>query len=668
MQHTHIIPLYAVYEFPERNFRALCMPFLGGATLASVLGLMGDQPMAKRTGRSLLDALDAAQNEVTVRVPGRGAYLQALVGASYVDAVCWLGACLADGLQYAHERGLVHLDLKPSNVLLAAAAQPLLLDFHLALHPLSAGLPAPEWLGGTPQYMSPEQICAWEAARRDRPIPKAVDGRSDVYSLGKVLYFALAERDDSPLPPLHRCNSQVSAGLSDIISKCLAERAEDRYPDAASLANDLRRHLAQLPLKGVPNRDPRERWRKWRRRRPNAALWTGLLLALVGAGVTLLAGAVDRYREAQGALTDGQDQMRRRAYAEALHTFARGKARAEGIPGAVSLTESLDHQIRLARRAQIVLDLHATTESLRFLAGAEIHTPGELRALDAQCRTAWQARDLVVNRDAASPVADPEEQVQADLLDLALFWADLKRLLAQQHGVRDYRAEVDTILTEAEELLGPCAALTRERQRLADGVNAGAPAQPATGGPTSWGRVALGQSLLRSGQLKQAAEELEFAAELRPQDFWAHFFGGVCAYRRHQYMDAVHRFGVAVALAPASAQCYYNRALAYEASGDKVHALGDYNRALALAPRLGAAALNRGVLHYKDGQYLRARSDLEQALLWGADPATVHYNLALVHLGLRDPAAARQDLMKALSLKPVHAEARSLQEHLGQQK
>src|SRR5262249_6180260 len=53
LQHTHIIPLHAVYDFPARNLRALCMPFLGGATLAPVLEFLRDQPLAQRTGQSL---------------------------------------------------------------------------------------------------------------------------------------------------------------------------------------------------------------------------------------------------------------------------------------------------------------------------------------------------------------------------------------------------------------------------------------------------------------------------------------------------------------------------------------------------------------------------------------------------------------------------------------
>ncbi|HEX5271365.1 MAG TPA: hypothetical protein VFW33_12790, partial [Gemmataceae bacterium] len=98
LQHTHVIPLHAMYEFPERRLRALCMPFLGGATLARVFEAMAGQPVAKRTGQSLLDALDAAGAGAPVRLPGRGGYRRALAAASYVDAVCLVAACLADGL------------------------------------------------------------------------------------------------------------------------------------------------------------------------------------------------------------------------------------------------------------------------------------------------------------------------------------------------------------------------------------------------------------------------------------------------------------------------------------------------------------------------------------------------------------------------------------------
>ena len=120
--------------------------------------------------------------------PARLANRPAIAGTSYVHAVCWVGACLADALQYAHDRGLVHLDLKPSNVLLTADGQPMILDFHLAREPISPADAGPAWLGGTPGYMSPEQTEALLAVRHGKPVPRPVDGRSDIYALGVVLY------------------------------------------------------------------------------------------------------------------------------------------------------------------------------------------------------------------------------------------------------------------------------------------------------------------------------------------------------------------------------------------------------------------------------------------------------------------------------------------------
>ncbi len=338
----------------------------------------------------------------------------------------------------------------------------------------------------------------------------------------------------------------------------------------------------------------------------------------------------------------------------------------DGLPGGARLAETLDGQRRLARRAQAAVDLHAVAENLRFLAGADVHSARELQLLEAHCRTAWEARGLVAGPGNAALDADTEEQIRADLLDLALLWAELTRRRARQGEDGEDCAEVPAILAEAEALLGPSAALARERHLLgsasgADGTPGSAPSRRA-----AWEHVALGQSLLRSGKLEQAAVELERAGHQRPQDFWANFYRGVCAYRQEHYADAVHSFGVAIALAPQSPECYYNRALAYAAWGKNGAALGDYDRALALAPRLGVAALNRGVLHYKEGRFSQALADLEQALSQEAEPATVHYNLALVHRALHAPAAAQQHLEQALHHNPAHAAARSLRERLRQ--
>lgn len=636
LQHTHVIPLHALYDFPERELRALCLPYLGGATLAAILERLTRESVLPRRGVALLEALDALQDGAPVRLPRAGAFRRLFERSGYVEAIVHIGVCLADALHHAHERGLVHLDLKPGNVLLAADAQPLLLDFHLARRSLPAGRLAPDGLGGTPGHMAPEQERAVEVASRGQAVPEAVDHRADIFALGRLLQIALGGKQ-----PLHRHNPEVSVGLSDIVERCLAERPEERYPDAAALAADLRRHRAGLPLIGVPNRSWRERWQKWRRRRPRALLGASLTLAFVAAGTTLAAGAVGRYLDARDGLAHGEHLLRQDMPDEAVRALRHAREQAEWLPGAASLRADVNQRLRQASRAEAAAELHALAERLRFHAGDEHPSPEELKLREQARRVAEEKRPLLTEREVA-PLPDVrQERLQADLLDIFFLAAEAQQ---QRDGGPGRRHEsVRAALAEAEQWLG--AAVPPERRAY-------------------WEHLALGQELLRSGEPGAAAAELERAAELRPQDFWVAFYQGVCAYRRGRFDEAAQAFRVAVALAPDCAEGYYNRGLANAAAKRPEAALRDYDRALALAPGLGAAALNRGVLHYEAGHLAEARADLERALRAGADPAAVHYNIALVCLHSQDATAARSHVERALEHDPGHAAARALRDRL----
>ncbi len=257
LQHTHIMPLFSEHAFPDRRLRALCMPYLGGATLAPILAELISVPPDRRSGKSLLDVLDNAQQThpwpQSAKSPAR---LFLAAQSSYVRAICWIVACLADALQYAHERGLVHMDVKPSNILLTADGQPMLLDFHLAGEPMAIGDPPPGGVGGTPGYMSPEQLAAVRALSSGRPIPAPVDARSDLYSLGRVFAEMLGSpavsAEPAPPPRSPRFMPGVSSELEELINKCQSSDPNARYPDAAAFADDLKRHMTDQPLHGVP--------------------------------------------------------------------------------------------------------------------------------------------------------------------------------------------------------------------------------------------------------------------------------------------------------------------------------------------------------------------------------------------------------------------------------
>lgn len=649
LQHTHIIPLHAIYEFPARNLIAMCQPYLGGVTLEHILQQLKEVPFSKRTGESILQIIDSKQPINNKDKPFHSNFRRQLAQSTYADAICLIGACLADGLHYAHEHDLVHLDIKPSNVLVTADAQPMLLDFHLAFQPLAEGAMAPEWFGGTPAYLSPEHAAACYAARNGRPLPEAVGPAADIFSLGKLLYVALAGSEEAAafsLPPLHSQYPEVGMGLSDIIRKCMQTAPQDRYQSAAALATDLRRHLAHLPLLEVPNRSWRERWQKWKRRTPYAPLVMGLVFALISGILILAALFLERVQNARIDLQHGREQLSQGSYQEALYTLIHGKERLAGLPGFTGLNDEFEYWTRETRRAHATQNLTLITDTLRY----HIEKPGnavhDQSALDITCQHIWDQRELI----AAQTDGEMADKVRMNLLDFVVMWLDLQ-------SVNGRPGKTLAILSEAEQLLGSSSILERQRQLL-QGKN---PGDETNGVAVSaWEQVIWGRAMLRAGKVSKALPLLEKAVDARPDDFWPNYYLGICAYRMQKYEEALRWFSVAVALAPASAECYYNRGLTHSALDQHDQALHEYNKALKLRPEFGAALLNRGHVYYLQKDFVSALDDFEHALQYGADPVLAHYNLALCQQSLKKEPEAIQHLHVVLELRPQYLEAQQL--------
>jgi tetratricopeptide (TPR) repeat protein len=586
-----------------------------------------------------------------------------------------IGACLADGLQYAHDRDLLHMDVKPSNVLLAADGQPMLLDFHLARGPIGPGAPPPAWAGGTPGYMSPEQWGVITAVREGRPVRTAVDRRADIYSLGALMYEALggqrADAPDAPPQPLRQVNPSVSLGLSDVIQKCLQLDPGRRYVDAAAVANELRRHVGNLPLRGVPNRSLMERWRKWRRRQPVALSRVLVIVWLTGL-VLLGAGSFGVWyrqciRDADDALAQGRTMLDRGQFSEAGDVLRRGMSLTERVPHVARLRAALAHELARAIRASKREELHQIAELIRLRYGLALPAPDEARSLIHLGRTIWEGRKNLIE-----PVADGEStgvdaRTRTDLLDLMVLWARLRQYMALPGGALQAKQEAVRVLTEAKALLGASPSLERARAAHARALGLeGFDRSPAISPRSAWEHVDMGKSYLRSGDIELASQEFRAGLRLRPQDFWLNFYAGLCAYRLKRFEDAAGAFRVAIALAPETAECRYNQGLTYQALGRFDEATEEYDAALQLDERFTDAALNRGTILYQLGRHDAARASLNQALGSASNPQVrgmIHYNLALVDWAIGQKASCATNVQAALDLG--NRDARELCERVG---
>lgn len=675
LQHTNIVPLFGAFDIPERNLRLLCMPFLGGITLAELLSRLRRQTKDRHSGMSVDEILQEVQEEHAKDLPPRG-NAQAILGqSSYENYICQVALALAEGLDYAHKNGLVHLDIKPSNILLAPDGRPLLLDFHLARMPLCAGDAQIRGFGGTLRYMSPEQREALAAASLRQPIPEGVDHRSDIYSLGLVLYEALGgvrsvnqEPEPERLPEWNLC---ISPGLADVVTKCLAAKAEDRYADAAGLADDLRRHLEARPLKGVANRSWQERWQKWRRRRPKALPMYGfvitLLLAIVGTGFFLVSSYFERQSAAATALDDGRELLRKERFKEAQEAFRRGNEQLSGLPGNNALRKALGEDQHLAEHLDRVHGLHGTVNQLRYYTLIDPLPMRAVLVLDADAREKWQARERFKDpADLALPVAI-RDRTSADLRDLALLLAEVKVRLASATKVPDAARDAVSLLNDAERTQGSHPALRVARRHYAE--LAGMKKEDdrsddaKVSAQTSWDYALIARSHMRAGAFDKAERELRRAIRLPPPHYLPKFYLGYCAYRQGKHAEALAAFSFCLGQEPRP-EAYYFRGLSYAAQEEDELALDDYKQAIELESNFGQAYFERGMLHRQHKRWQDAISDFTAALQFGADPVETQLELVQVHIAHKDWKHARSNLDRVLQLRPTHAKALALSKEI----
>jgi serine/threonine protein kinase len=272
LDHPHIARVHFIGQDQQHCYMAL--EFVDGASLRRVIDAIDRDP--KATIDSALQGLSSAEDQPpivrfddpTVTMPPRDADgpkapssgpTPRTTSLEHIRRCVEIARDAASALGHAHDRGVVHRDVKPENLLLDRSGKVRLIDFGVARFFEDVTVTSTGQIVGTPTYMSPEQV----TGRLE------IDHRTDVYSLGLVLFelLTLGRAIDAPtregvlrhvvtkaLPPVGSLNKAVSPNLMAVVHKASAKDPDDRYQSADAFALDLQNVLDGKPVVAPPYR------------------------------------------------------------------------------------------------------------------------------------------------------------------------------------------------------------------------------------------------------------------------------------------------------------------------------------------------------------------------------------------------------------------------------
>ncbi|MDW8242897.1 MAG: serine/threonine-protein kinase [Thermogemmata sp.] len=658
LQHTNVVPVYSIHEAPP--LQIICMPFLGRRTVADVLkqhrlsrlcarqGSSGWRLSLYRRWRSTQGAADATvANESKEHIfvqssqhPPVSPVETTLIGQPL--AVLRLLSQLSAGLQHAHERGILHLDIKPANVLLADTGEPMLFDFNLAF---DASEQDRELIGGTVPYMAPEQLEDMRCRGQGH-----IDARADLYALGVMAWElltgdvpfpagprGLVELDQliaarqTPLPSLQQLNPAVTPAVEAIVRKLLAPKPEDRYRSASELKTDIDRHLANQPLLYAPEPSLRERFQKWRRRHPRLlrriTLAVSLLMTLSTGGLTYL------YVEDQAvaAARAKYQAVLPRIQSAHIELLVRGEFTWQ--------EQGREHAFRILQEYGLLYDPDwRNRPDFQRLPPAEqqelISACADLLVLVVQSR--WiddQSRPPAIRRQAA-----------AELLQLARY---AQQLYAEQNCPPLLQRQLEQLTRALQE-----DDLVHTASGPSDVAEVGGSEVRTLNGRDQYLEAAAD---LLAEQYAQAQQRLEPLITQRPFDGLVHFWLGFCSQQLNRPEQALDRYNMAATLLPHDPRPVFFRGMVNLQLLRHAIAEQEFSEAMMIMPAEPAYYRCRALTRMRLKKYPEALADLNSAIELFPEDIQAYLYRAWVWRAMGNEAAAVEDKQTAFTIKPLTA-------------
>lgn len=332
LSHPHIVPIHDTGQ--EGPYAWFAMEYVRGVSLDAILAAVRRADPARKASAVLRECLKQfSADDVPDQKEQPHTAAGAQIDRDYIVAVSNIVIEIASALQCAHDRGILHRDVKPSNILIDSDGRAKLVDFGLARAQSHPSLTVTGEFFGTPNYVSPEQIRH----------PESADGRSDMYSLAATYYECLTLRRPfegdtvnetltnvlarEVIPP-RKHSPRLAPDLSTILLHALEKQPQDRYRSIADFLADIQNVLDFKPITAKRPSATRRTYRAVRRNPRTVALaLVAAVLCIVAYVAASKASALRAQREAESLFEIGQVKRFEGNYAEAIRCFEQASAK-----------------------------------------------------------------------------------------------------------------------------------------------------------------------------------------------------------------------------------------------------------------------------------------------------------------------------------------------------
>jgi serine/threonine-protein kinase len=609
---------------------------------------------------TVFDIGETAEGQLFIAMaycPGETLKQRTLRGPMPVDEAVNAAIQIGEALESAHEGGIVHRDIKPANILITERDQVKIVDFGLAKLAGEVAVTREGTVIGTPAYMSPEQAAGEE-----------VDGRSDLWALGTVLYemltgrrafaadheravlLAIMSTDPTPIETLR---PDVPAELLRIVRRCLKRNPADRYQGAGELLADLRRFRgdmtpAEVVTQTLPSTNPARRRRTLVRRVLPAA-------AVVAVGVTLatlyptLSRPATRHLVVLPFNCPGADAKSEALCAGLLDTITAKLAELQRFRTALSVvptSEILGQRVATADAARRVFGVDLVISGSVLREGDSIRVP--LQLVDAERLRQIRSRTITAEGTAGFVLQDQVVATIEEMLDLEL--GAEERTAMRAGGTQN--AEAAELFLEARGQVSEQPSENQLKEAM-DLYRRALDLDPEY----AEAMVRLAEACLQRFTLNDdpiwlehgtsyARRAVDAASDLPA----AHFISGRFAHESGSYESAIEYFQQSITLDPLHLEAYMLLADTYESTERSEEASATVERAIRTGPDDWTTYHDIGVFYFGRHDWERAAEFFQKVIDLNPNSSIGYSTLGGVLFYLDDREGARQNLERAVEI------------------